>query len=717
MEPISLIAGPTRIAFCVDDAGRLRQVGFGPDASTDDLAFPAWLYPLAYPTWGEDPFVAPALAVTHANGSTVTRLVCTGHERTPGKRTTRTDGGDAPDPSETLSFTLRDDVEPLTVGLQLRAFGDAGVIEACTTLTNEQDGPITLHEVAAATAVLGGTDPRLDHFTGDWGAEFSPVHDRLTPGTKTLEARATTRPAHEVPPYVRFCPDGPVTETSGTVLAASLAWGGNFRIAFDVASSGTTRAWLGHLPTGADYVLDPGETFTTPTVVWAWSDAGTRPLTRRLHRWIRRWALRAPETLRPIVVNNWEATGFSFDAERLGRFAAEAAEVGGEVFLLDDGWFGTEFPRDDDTQGLGDWEPDPAKLPDGLAGVGRAAAAAGVRFGVWVEPEMVNPSSALYRAHPDWVVAVPGRERREERNQLQLDLCRGEVADHVVGVLDRVLSEANGVSYVKWDANRMVTEPGSGALPAARQGNWPVDVVRATWAAMDRVVAAHPEVEMLLCASGGGRMDLGTLSRFHEVWLSDNTDPVDRVRMQWHAAEFLPVAALAAHVTRWGMRPISFACAVAMSARFGFDVNRDVLTEYEWLVCRRASAHYRRIRPLVQHGDLIRLVSPEHGPSAALAFTDADRRHAVVFAYQLPPRPGDTSRTPTALAVEGLDPGATYAVTPIDLTTDEPVVPAGASETSPTAMPAHATGTELADGFLGWHSDEPCTAAMWELVL
>ncbi len=692
MEPVVIAAGPTRYGFVFRSDHPLRQTGFDPDVDDGPLAFPPDLYPLAYPTYGEDPFTAPALRISDDSGGSSTRLVCTAH-----RVGTHDDGEDH-------TFELVDPVRPVEVRLRLRTWSAEGIIEQWTEVTNTRPAPVTLHEVAAAAPVLVGTDPRLDHFTGDWGAEFTPVHDRLTAGTKTLEARATTRPAHEVPPYVRFSPDGPAGETAGHTLAAALAWGGNIRMSFEVARHGRIGTFFGHLPTGAEYVLDPGGTFVTPRVVWAWSDAGTRPLTQRLHRWIRTHALRDGDRERAIVVNNWEATGFDFDAARLGRFAREAADVGGEVFLLDDGWFGDAFPRDDDTAGLGDWRANPTKLPDGLAGVGRDARAAGVRFGVWVEPEMVNPDSVLYRDHPDWVVAEPGRQRRTERHQLQLDLCRPEVADHVVAVLDHVLDDANGADYVKWDANRMVTEPGSTALPPDRQSNWPVDVVRATWAAMDRVVAAHPDTGMLLCASGGGRIDLGTLARFHEVWLSDDTDPVDRVRMQWHASEFLPVAALAAHVTRWGQRPVGFACAVAMGARFGFDVNRDDLDDAEWATCRRASAHYRRLRPTIQHGDLVRLVSPERSPAAAFAFVRADRSEAVVFAYRLPVRDGDDPTGPVVVPVEGLDPTRTYRVTPVELGTDEPQA----------AAPVQAAAL-AADG-LDWPDRGPCTASIWHLT-
>jgi alpha-galactosidase len=688
-----LRAGETGYAFATDAGGRLHQLGFGPDSTSAAPSFPVELYPLAYPTFGEDPFAFPALRVTNASGVLSTRLVVDGHETTPH------DGG------ESLRITLVDRDQPLEVVLALRGWDGDGVIEQWAEVTNRQDAPITLHEVAAAAPALGGGDPRLDHYAGGWATEFTPVHDHLTTGVKLIEARATTRPNDEAAPYVRFSPDGPADETTGTVLAAALAWGGNFRIAFERNRMGHLRAWLGHLATAADHVLEPGATFTTPTVTWAWSSAGTRPLTHRLHRWTRAHALRDGDRPRAIVSNNWEATGFRFDQARLARFCAETAEVGAELFLLDDGWFGDEFPRDDDEAGLGDWVVDRRKLPDGLEAVGRAAAGAGVRFGVWIEPEMVNPASALYRDHPDWVVAEPGRERRLERFQLQLDLCRPEVQRHVASVIDGVLGIDAGVSYLKWDANRMVTEPGSNALPADRQSDWPVDVVHATWQAMAGAAERWPDAELMLCASGGGRIDLGTLRHFHEVWLSDNTDPVDRVRMQWHASTFLPVKALAAHVTLWGMRPMPFACAVAMSARFGFDLNRDLLSDDDWAVCRRASATYRRLREVIQHGDLYRLVSPDEGPRAALAYLHPARDHGVVFAYRLP-TDDESAAEPShveRLLLAGLHDDATYRVTAIDLTSDEP------------GIAYEATGRALASEGLAWSDDGPCTAGIWEL--
>ncbi len=306
-------------------------------------------------------------------------------------------------------------------------------------------------------------------------------------------------------------------------------------------------------------------------------------------------------------------------------------------------------------------EVDEAKLPGGLGPLIARADERGVRFGLWIEPEMVNPDSTLYAEHPDWVVSQPTRRPRRWRHQLVLDVLQPDVADFVCGVVDRVLAENPGISYLKWDANRPLTDPGSPTLGADRQANYWVDHARTTWRLMETVAERHPEQTLMLCASGGGRVDLGSLRWFHEVWLSDDTDPVDRVRMQWAASHFLPANVVAAHVTREGDRPLAFGCAVAMSARFGFDLDFAGLTDDERAVCRRAVELYREIRPLVQQGDLWRLVPPSE--RAALSYVSEDRRRAVLFAFQLTASTNDAD----PLRPGGLDPERTYEVVAVDL--------------------------------------------------
>ncbi len=625
MTAIDISVDGAGISFEADRAGRLRQIGFRPRADDGPRlergAFPPEAFPLAYPAWGQDVSASPALRLTSHDGRQTCYPVLAGYDRR----------------ADDHHIRLTDEPTRLTVDLRLRAYTD-GVIEQWTEIRHDQPGPVTLHAAAAAAPVLHVRKPWLTSFHGDWAAEWTESAGPVPIGETVIESFGAVRPCLQASPFVLIGPYGTVREEADTVLAGCLAWGGGIRLAVTrrVGRPDLMRLVCSQQQVG--YVLDPGQVFCTPRMIWAWSREGTRPLTHRLHRWVRAHAVRDGERIRPVVFNTWETTYCDFDQARLAGLMSGAGGLGAELFLLDDGWFGAEFPRNDDTAGLGDWEPDPAKLPDGLRGLTTTADQHGLRFGLWVEPEMVNPASRLYRSQPDWVVAEPGRPRREERNQFVLDLCLPAVRSFVTETVGRLLASNPGISYLKWDANRDFSEPGSTALPADRQGNVWIDTVLARWRAMAEVAERWPDIELMLCASGGGRTDLGTLRWFHEVWLSDNTDAVARLRMQWHAARFLPPQLLAAHVTRWGDQDIAFACAVAMGARFGFDLDPAALSPAELAVCRRATQLYLDVRDLVQLGDLFRLIAPDgpgSGGRAALAFSDPSRHRAVVFGYQI----------------------------------------------------------------------------------
>ncbi len=682
-QRIVVSSGGAGYGFLIDARGRLHQAGFGPDIDAHmerlPTRIPPELYPLAYPAYDEEPTRAPSLRVTHSGGTPTTTLRVA-DVRTVGPQT---------------EILLVDPERPLEVTVCFHS-EDHGVLRQWVSISNRQDAPVTLHEVAAASPLLAAASPHLTHYGGgDWSAEWTTTTESLTPGTKVVDSRGGVQPHLRSCPFLLLTPDGSPDESSGTTLAGALAWGGNTRLAFERSTAPTVRVWCGHNPASAEYVLDPGATFTTPEQIWLWSTEGVGPLSRRLHRWVRERSVRDGDQLRPIVVNNWEATSFSFDTGRLLGLIDETADLGAELFLLDDGWFGVTHPRDDDTTGLGDWQVDEAKLPGGLGPVIARADERGVRFGLWVEPEMVNPDSTLYMEHPDWVVRQPARRSRRWRHQLVLDVLQAEVADFVCGVVDRVLEENPGISYLKWDANRPLTDPGSPTLGADRQANYWVDHVRATWRLMETVAARHPGQTLMLCASGGGRVDLGSLRWFHEVWLSDNTDPVDRLRMQWSASHFLPANVVAAHVTREGNRPLAFACAVAMSARFGFDLDFAATTDDERIVCRRAVELYREIRPLVQFGDLWRLEPPNE--RAALAYVSSDRLRAVLFAFQLTAPTGDAG----PLRLGGLDPDRTYDVVTCDLTPDPDPAGTGVEQRQ---------GAVLMEKGLAWPLCDPCTA-------
>jgi alpha-galactosidase len=693
---LAVDAGGWGLTLAADRRGRLRQVGLGPQGARATPELDLHWYPEAHPVWGEcDPLRLPALRITHHDGTLTTRLTVTGISSQPEEAGTH------------HVITLSDELLPLTVEHHLRTHPASGVLEQWVEIEHTEPDPVRMCDYdSIAPLLLVEPDAEVVQFGGSgWADEWRWSTQPLHPGVTSLGSLGSVQPHLQRNPCLLLSPAGPATEHHGEVIGLSVAWGGNTRIELDLrpapqpGAPGSLRLRAGANPFAAQYVLDPGVRFATPVVAWTWSDAGRAEVTRRFHDWTRARVLRDPERLRPLVVNNWETTFFDFDQDRIVGLVERSAELGADLFLLDDGWFGTAHPRDDDTQGLGDWDPDTRKLPGGLEPLADAALAQGIRFGIWVEPEMVNPNSELFEHHPEWVLG-DRREARLHREQLVLDPLRAEVRDFEAEVLDRTLGASPHISYVKWDANRPLTEAGSPMLAPQRQENLPVDLVRATWQVMDEVVARHPEVEMMLCASGGGRTDHGTLRRFHEFWTSDNTDPVTRVRMQWACAHFFPAAAMAAHVTRWGDRPLAFACAVALSGRFGFDLDLEALGPGDLAICREAVALARRTQPLVQQGRLQRLVSPVEGPDrsrAAMAHTDATGERAVLFAYQL-----ERSDTPGPAVRPVLDPTRRYRVT----TTDLGAPPSSLGERS---------GADLAADGIPWPTDTPLTARIWEI--
>ncbi len=708
---IAVDAGGWGLTWAADSTGRLRQIGLGPEGHTAQLDVDAIWYPEAFPTWGGgDPFRAAPLRITHANGLTTTRLVV--------ERVSR----ESINGSELVIVVCRDELVDLTVEHHLRTHPPSGILEQWVEIHHDQAEPITLADYdSIGPLLLTSESAEICHFGGGgWATEWAWNTELLTTGTKTLDSFGGVQPHLQRSPLLLVSPQGPSTESSGEVLGLSIVWGGNTRFALDVRRTWDTsdglnlRLRAGANPVGAEYRLDPNERFVTPTVAWTWSSAGRATITERFHAWSRARVLRDPDRLRPLVVNNWEAVFFDFDHDRLVDLMDRTADLGADLFLLDDGWFGNNHPRNDDNAGLGDWEVNTSKLSGGLAGLADAAAERDIRFGIWLEPEMVNPESDLYEAHPDWIVRTE-REPIEHRQQHYLDPLRPEVRDFEFGVFDQTLTPNPGISYVKWDANRPITDPGSEMLSQDQQSNIWIDHVWATWAVMADVARAHPEVELMLCASGGGRVDHGSLRWFHEFWTSDNTDPVVRARLQWACSMFFPASVMAAHVTRWGERPLDFACAVALSARFGFDLDLASLSSDELAVCRRAVAIARRTQPLVQHGRLHRLISPVEGDDtsrACLAYSAEDRLSAVVFAYQLE---ASTSQTP-AVWFDGLEADRRYAVVESEL---------GTTDDSMAATPAEAlvvTGAELAgsDGRdsapLNWTLEAPCTAIIWEIT-
>ncbi len=368
--------------------------------------------------------------------------------------------------------------------------------------------------------------------------------------------------------------------------------------------------------------------------------------------WDARWP-RNPRRAVEQLGRRWG--GFDFDFNRIASLFAPAKEIGTELFLLDDGWFGNKYPRISDHAGLGDWQPNHSRLPNGLAPLAAEAVKRGLRFGIWIEPEMVNPKSELFEQHPDWVIRQPKRELELQRNQLVLDLTRPAVQEFEWNTISNILS-VPGISYAKWDCNRYLTQPGSSYLAPDRQSHLWIDYVNALYALMDKTASTFPKTELMLCSGGGGRVDYGALKYFDEFWPSDNTDPVMRVPMQWDYSYFFPMMAIASHVTHWGNRPMHFACSVAMSARFGMDLDLTKLSAQDKAICAGAIAAYKQIREVTAFGDLYRLEDPHDNYRGALNFVAPDKSKAVLFVFQLKNGPN------TVVRPQGLDSAKRYTI-------------------------------------------------------
>ena len=617
-EQFSVQTKEFTLSFLVGETGRLYQRALG----ITNSALPPLRDDEAYPQAGDGYIWEPALRVVHAGGNTSTALIF--------EDVTRTNDSSG---RELTRIRLRDSAYPLEVALIFRCDPQRDVVEQWTEIVHHESGPVTLQRMAS-TALLLGTNVQLTDFFGDWSGEMlSPITEPITPGTKVLDSKLGVRADQFRNPSFVLSLDGPSAENSGRVLAGSLAWSGSFQCAFEHTGQGI-RALCGVNPFASAYHLGPNETFATPPMIWVWSTNGLGEMSRKLHRWARDFGMRDGHKTRAVLLNNWEATGFDFDFNRIVALYDPAKEIGTELFLLDDGWFGNKYPRVNDRAGLGDWQPNRQRLPDGLAPLAAEAVKRGLRFGIWMEPEMVNPKSELFERHPDWVIAQPKRELELQRHQLVLDLTRPEVQQFEWRSIQSILGVSN-ISYAKWDCNRYLTQPGSSWLAPDRQSHLQIDYVHALYALMEKTARTFPGTELMLCSGGGGRADYGALKFFHEFWPSDNTDPVARVPMQWNYSYFFPPMAIASHVTRSGDRPMHFACSVAMSACFGMDLDLTKLSAEDKAICAGAIKACKKIREVTQLGDLYRLEDPHQGFRGALNFVSPDQSQAVVFVFQL----------------------------------------------------------------------------------
>jgi alpha-galactosidase len=653
-----LTAQTTAYAFRVEPGGELRHLYWGPRLTLPQVVAAAPGAPQAFgfdspwdgteelPAEGGLRFGVPSLQVRFEGGTRAVEWVLDG-----------TTVDDAAADGGQLTIRLRDRAYPLGAVLTYRVFGDCDVIERHVTLEHLGDGgPIEIFRADSAAWVLPPLPGyRVSYTTGRWAAETRLRRHELPVGELTLTSRRGVT-SHHVNPWVML-DDGTASETSGEVWSAALAWSGNWRITLQ--RTGDERAWFtggfGH--DGAILTLAAGQSLTTPVFAGLYSPGGFGAASRAWHAYIRDHVLPRPDETRPVLFNSWETTGFDVNERNQMDLAKVAASIGVELFVMDDGWFGA---RTGDTSGLGDWTPNPQRFPDGLRPLANTVHGLGMKFGLWVEPEMVNPDSDLYRAHPDWVLHSAGRRRTTSRNQLVLNFARPDVADWAHRWLEDIVSGSD-VDFLKWDMNRPFSEAGWPDAPGDPERLW-IDHVRAVYAIMDRLRADHPGLRIESCAGGGGRVDLGILARTDQTWPSDNTDALDRITIQDGYARVYPPGTMSAWVTDSpnGLTgreiPLRFRFHVAMAGVLG--IGGDLLrwSEAELAEAAGLIAAYKDVREVVQHGALYRLTPRDTGVTA-VEYIAGDR--CVVLAWRPTPRFGEPAR-PIPLA--GLDPDATYRV-------------------------------------------------------
>jgi alpha-galactosidase len=660
-----LDAGDISYVLGVNENGELQNLYWGKRLETKD-PFPAAkspgggsgfdpasnLTPTEFVGWGAGLYAVPNLKVTFQDGNRDLVLHYFSHTIQ----------------ENALTITLKDIERDVLVELRYEMDSSTGVLARSAKIENHTKSPFTIEEAFAATWNLpASSDYRLRYLTGRWAAEWKLQEETLHPGKVVLESRRGST-GDEVNPWFAIERGSQPDQDTGDVWFGALGWSGSWQIDVEQNASNQVRVTGGFTPFDFAYSLKPEQSLETPKFYGGYSHSGIGGASRLLHRFELNSMVPGGthRKLRPVLYNSWEATGFDVNEAGQEKLAEKAASLGVERFVMDDGWFGQ---RKDDRAGLGDWYVNPQKFPNGLKPLIDKVHSLGMDFGLWVEPEMVNPNSDLYKAHPDWVLNFPGRPRTEGRNQLVLNLARPDVRAYVYGFLDKLLTE-NDIAFLKWDYNRNWSEPGWPAVPVERQKEVYVEYVRNLYGILDELRTKHSKVEIESCSGGGARVDLGIMSLTDEVWPSDNTDPFDRLRIQDGFSYAYAPGVMMAWVTaspNWmnnRSTSLDYRFLSSMQGSLGIGADLNKWSDEDLATAKRLVAQYKQLRPTVQGGALYRLISPENGSEFSVTESlSTDGGQAAIFVFLHSSQLGESY---PRVYPRGLDGAGEYSIHALD---------------------------------------------------
>lgn len=583
-----------------------------------------------YPAFGLQTMGEKAIAATQPDGNMTLDLIVDNV-----RQEVTTDG-------EVTEITLKDRIYPFEVKQCFKTYYETDILSTWTEIINNGKKSVTLYRFASAYLPVRRGDNWLTHFHGFWGAENTMDEEKVTNGQKVIANKDGAVNTESDNPSFMLSIDGKPQEEYGHIIGGTLLWTGNYLLKMNVTNT-KLNVIAGMNEENSHYILEPKETFKTPEFAMTYSTSGKGGVSRAFHRWARLHKLNQGNTERDILLNSWEGVYFNVNQEGMDQMMESFATMGGELFVMDDGWFGQKYSRDKGNSSLGDWEVNRQKLPKGIEGLTASARKNKIKFGIWIEPEMSSTKSELFEKHPDWILQGKGREISTGRGgtQVVLDLTNPKVQDFVFAVVDNLMTRHPEIAYMKWDANASMMDYGSPHLPDEKQSHLYIDYHRGLNKVLERIRARYPKLVMQACAGGGGRVNYGMLPYFDEFWTSDNTDALQRIYMQWGTSCFYPAIAMASHVSadknhQTGRRlPLKFRFDVSMSGRLGMEIQPKEMSPEDKAFAGRAIAAYKIIRPIVQFGDLYRLVSPyDNKGIASLMYVTPEKEKAVCYVYK-----------------------------------------------------------------------------------